>query len=120
MDNIKDRLIKFIEYKGLTKNKFEKLCGLAPRYVSNIGKSIQSDVIEKIISVFPELSIEWLVMNRGAMLSEKTEDKALLLETIKSLNYTINEQRIKIEQLQNAIKNQGADAAGVVHNADKF
>ena len=67
---IKDRILQFIDYKQITKNKFETECGLPVRYVSNIGKSIQYDVIEKIVLTFPDINLRWLVTGLGEMVME--------------------------------------------------
>ncbi len=66
--SVKNRLIAFIEYKGLSKNKFEKVCGFSQRYVSNISVSIQPDKLERISLNFPELNIGWLLTGEGEML----------------------------------------------------
>ena len=65
---VKERLVAFIEFKGLSKNKFETLCGLSRRYVSNISKSIQPDMCERISLTFPELNIGWILTGEGEML----------------------------------------------------
>lgn len=65
---VKERLVAFIEFKGLSKNKFEQICGLSRRYVSNISKSIQPDKIEKISLAFPDLDTGWLLTGSGEML----------------------------------------------------
>ena len=65
--DVKTRLIQFIEHKGISKNKFEQLCGLSTRYVSNISVSIQPDKIKKISLVFPELNTGWLLTGEGEM-----------------------------------------------------
>ena len=70
MDTVRERLIRFIEHKGLSKNKFEKICGLSTRYVSNISKSIQPETIEKISLNFPELNTGWLLTGEGEMLKD--------------------------------------------------
>lgn len=67
-ETVKDRLIAFIAYKGLSKNKFETMCGLSRRYVSNISKSIQPEIIEKISLAFPELDMGWVLTGSGAMI----------------------------------------------------
>ncbi len=72
---IKDRILQFIDYKQITKNKFETECGLPVRYVSNIGKSIQSDVIEKIVLTFPDINLRWLVTGLGEMVMEEGKDE---------------------------------------------
>ena len=65
---VKERLVAFIEFKGLSKNKFETLCGLSRRYVSNISKSIQPDMCERTSLTFPELNIGWILTGEGEML----------------------------------------------------
>ena len=49
---------------------FEEQVGLSRGFISNTKKSIGSENILKISSRYPEISIEWLVSGRGAMLKE--------------------------------------------------
>jgi hypothetical protein len=65
---VQDRLISFIKYKGLTKNRFETMCGLGKRYVSNISKSISPDVAQRISLTFPDLNMGWVMAGVGEML----------------------------------------------------
>ena len=67
---VKERLLAFIEYKGMSKNKFETLCGLSKRYVSNISQSISPVVCKRISLRFPELNMGWLLTGEGEMLSD--------------------------------------------------
>ena len=69
---VKERLVAFIEFKGLSKNKFETICGLSRRYVSNISKSMQPEVVKKISLNFPELDMGWVMTGDGKMLKEET------------------------------------------------
>lgn len=73
LDSIKERLVTFIEYKGVTKNAFEVKCGLSKRYVSNIGKTIGADVLEKVTATYPELNTEWLLSGNGKMIKSSQE-----------------------------------------------
>lgn len=74
-ETVKDRLLRFIEYKRLSKNRFERICGLSARYVSNISVSIQPDKVLKISEKFPELNTGWLLTGEGEML--KTDQSAV-------------------------------------------
>lgn len=65
---VQERLLEFIEYLGISKNKFEQLCGLSSRYVSNISVSIQPDKVKKISLKYPELNPGWLLTGEGEML----------------------------------------------------
>lgn len=69
-ETVKDRLIKFIKHSGLSKNRFEEICGLSKRYVSNISKSIQPDKLKKISNHFPELNTGWLMTGEGEMIRD--------------------------------------------------
>lgn len=69
---VKQRLIAFISYLGLSKNAFEVACGLSKRYVSNISVSISPSVIEKISLKFPQLNKSWLLTGEGEMLKTTT------------------------------------------------
>lgn len=71
---VKDRLILFIESKGISKNAFERACGLSTRYVSNMRQSIQPDKVKKIALIFPELNTGWLLTGEGEMLKGKADE----------------------------------------------
>jgi hypothetical protein len=68
---VKDRVILFIDYKGISKNAFEKACGLSTRYVSNMRQSIQPDKVKNIALAFPELNTGWLLTGEGEMLKSE-------------------------------------------------
>lgn len=71
---IQDRIIKFLNYKGITKYKFYKDTGLSNGFLDKKG-SIGVDKCEIIYSVYPELNFEWLITGVGFML--KSEYKGL-------------------------------------------
>ena len=79
-ETVKDRLIQFIEYLGLSKNRFEEVCGLSKRYVSNISVSIQPDKIKKISLNFPQLNTGWLLTGEGSMLKGEFRKKIPLYD----------------------------------------
>lgn len=65
---VKQRLIAFIEYLGISKNAFEKACGLSTRYVSNISESVSQEKLKQISLKFPLLNTGWLLTGEGDML----------------------------------------------------
>lgn len=75
--SVKERLLKYIEYKNLNKNKFEKICGLGVGYVSNISKSLGESGHEKISNKFPELNMIWLLYGEGEMLKQQEKEKII-------------------------------------------
>lgn len=67
---VKERLIAFINYLGMSKNAFENACGLSTRYVSNISASVSPGKLKQISLKYPELNVEWLLTGQGDMLRE--------------------------------------------------
>lgn len=68
MNGVKDRLLRFIQHTGISTAEFERSIGVSGGYVSNISRSIQPDKLEVISKVYPDLSIEWLLVNTGKMI----------------------------------------------------
>ena len=58
---VKNRLIEFIEKKGLNVSQFEKRVGISNGYVNNIRKSIGDEALNKILAEFPDLNKIWLL-----------------------------------------------------------
>ena len=71
--SIKERLIKYLNYKNISKRKFELSIGVSNSYVNNINKSIQPDKVYSIARIYPDLNTGWLMTGEGEML--KGEDK---------------------------------------------
>ena len=62
MKGLKERLLYFIEYKGLPVQMFEKIVGLSNAAVSKMGDNTRRSTIDKISKSFPELDVNWLLM----------------------------------------------------------
>lgn len=71
MNNIIDRLVKYMNHKGLNPNKITVEAGLS---VGLIGKAIKakkglhSDTIEKILQTYSDLDAYWFVLGKGEMI----------------------------------------------------
>ncbi|MFJ1474041.1 hypothetical protein ACILE9_07220 [Capnocytophaga cynodegmi] len=72
----KEKILKYIDYKGISKRDFYRQTGLSNGFLDS-GKHIGSDNIKIIISAYPEINIEWLVMDNGEMLKTKCEENVL-------------------------------------------
>lgn len=67
--NAKERLRKFVEYKGLGRNRFEETVGISSGYLSTKSPSLGSDIINKIARIYHDLNIEWLITGNGKMIN---------------------------------------------------
>lgn len=87
--NTRERLKYVLQEKGMSEGAFEAQAGLSRGYVSNVGDSIREAQKEKILKVFPELNINWLITGEGNM--EKTDEVHLvapyLREDLVQLDY---------------------------------
>lgn len=65
------RLHQFLDYQGISVRRFEQLIsasnGMIRKAITN-NTDIQSKWIAKIIEIFPDLSVEWLLTGKGSML----------------------------------------------------
>ena len=63
----KDRILQFIEYKGISKNKFYNETGISNGILDK-KSGLSMDTIEKFYSTYPEINPEWLLTGKGEML----------------------------------------------------
>lgn len=71
--NIKDRLITYIDDRGLTKSEFEKKANLSNGYINNLKEGVGYNKIESICTAFPDINKNWLLTGAGDMLIDKQE-----------------------------------------------
>jgi hypothetical protein len=95
---IQDRIIEYLEYKGISKYKFYKETGLSNGFLDKKG-TIGADKCEIIYSHYPDLNLEWLITGQGEKLKEnaKSEDFTDLENLFKKI---ISKQQKIIEKLE--------------------
>lgn len=69
-DSVKQRLMKFMDYKEISASRFERMCGLSNGYFNKLRNAPGLDKIDKMLRVFPELSREWVLTGEEPMLNE--------------------------------------------------
>lgn len=89
---VKERLVKFLKYKGLSQKKFEETVGLANGYVNNIRRSVTSEKLQQIVRCFPDLNKAWLLTGEGEMIRQEKESST-----------TINDQHTSVEGNSNQV-----------------
>lgn len=68
---LRDRILKYIEHKGIDKSNFEKQSGLANGFVDKSGDNTRRSSLDKISNAFPDLNIDWILTGQGEMLKER-------------------------------------------------
>jgi hypothetical protein len=77
---VSERIKEYIDYKGIKIAAFEKSIGMSN---ASFGKSLKnkgaigSDKLENILSIYKDLSPEWLLTGRGSMLKTKSTSASL-------------------------------------------
>ena len=93
--NIKERILYYTDLKGLAKERFFDDLGVT--YGNFKGKAknqaLGSDVIERIITKYPEINPFWLLTGEGEMLKTKSEENVL------KKNEDKNEDKPKVKKM---------------------
>lgn len=122
---MKERILQFIAYKGMNNHAFEQMCGMSNGYINSMRKGLGAPKIEQVLSLFPELSREWLMTGEGEMIKkydaapesnvvhEKGGEYESLKRKLEDANNIIEQQKRLIDQQARMIDilQGGADAS---------
>lgn len=95
---------------------------VSPTFLAN-NSDISSDKVIKIISTYPEISLEWLMLGVGNMLKQEEAPSSQVVETVivyksdpKDLEI-MQLQRSQIKLLEEKIKQLESEGLGFAHTA---
>lgn len=75
----KQRILQYLELNGIGKRDFSRDTGLS-HTILNSGKNLGTDKLEKIISVYPELNLYWVVTGFGDLILTRKQQEILKIE----------------------------------------
>lgn len=87
---VKQRLIDFIDFIGITPAEFQRNCGLSSGFVNNISKGIGTRALLKIESEYPQLNTRWLITGQGQMLSNEPQQSSVVQNNFSGNNNYIH------------------------------
>lgn len=67
--NVRERLVKYLAFKGITQMEFQKTIGASSGYVRNIVNTIGAKFQFRIGQAYPDLNLNWLLTGSGNMLN---------------------------------------------------
>lgn len=70
---VKERLIEYIKFKGISIRSFCRTSGLSESYVTSIRSSIQPDKLNMIAQHFPDLNTGWVLTGEGDMIKSSSQ-----------------------------------------------
>lgn len=82
----KDKIKAYLTQKGISKNRFYTDTGLSIGFLDS-GKSLGADKVRIIINTYPDLNIDWLIMDNGPMLKQASKG----LRPVESLATRVSE-----------------------------
>lgn len=92
MDTLIDRIKMIIEAKGYSPRAFAIAIGFnystLNNYLTGRRSTIDSELIEKVLTSFDDISAEWLLRGKGDILIQKEETEPGM-DKLKSIVYTI-------------------------------
>lgn len=127
--NSKERILHYIERKNISKNKFYTLTGVS-NGVLDKKSELSISTIEKICSTFPDLSLDWILFEKGEMLRQNTVENVPegmvsekifreLLEKNEELNRHIGRLEAELEHCKKAGAPQAEPATFAVAAGEK-
>ncbi|HAD79036.1 MAG TPA: hypothetical protein DCF99_06030 [Flavobacteriaceae bacterium] len=101
----KEKVIQYIDYKGISKGDFYKKTGFSNGFLA-AGKHIGSDNLKIIIDNYPDLSLEWLVMDKGDMIiGDNNLNNPMSNDFIEMQKMLLKYKDDEIERLKSEIEN---------------
>ncbi|WP_452226929.1 hypothetical protein [Lacinutrix cladophorae] len=73
------RIMLVIKHLGISARQFDISIGTANGYILRMQKnnaSVGSDVIERIVQLYPQINLVWLITGQGEMLLEDPKKKS--------------------------------------------
>ena len=83
----KEKIIKYLDYKGISKNKFYKKTGLSVGFLDS-GNSLGVDKLRLIIDNYHDFNPEWLITGNGEMLKKEGPSVSLHLTKTDTIQAT--------------------------------
>lgn len=77
---VKGRLLTYLKENRIPQTEFCRKLGVAPTYIGVIRKSIPPEKINKIVSLYPDMSRDWLLYGEGDMYARETDDPRRMLQ----------------------------------------
>ncbi|MBP1631278.1 MAG: hypothetical protein H6Q15_2171 [Bacteroidetes bacterium] len=108
----KERILQYIEYKHISRPTFLKKTGIKRGFLDadKLNQAVSDDHFAKIIAIFHDLSIEWLLTGDGNMLKSSQQESLSITNTdnvtalISILNDTLKEKDRQIDRLLSIIE----------------
>jgi phage repressor protein C with HTH and peptisase S24 domain len=104
----KEKILKYLDFKNISKREFYLNTGLSNGFLDS-GKYISTENAEIIISKYPDLSLEWLIMGTGEMIKTKSIE-----------NVTFENTETKTKSIENVTFQNGNKKGNNIEENEKY
>lgn len=80
LTTVKGRLLKYLKEQRIPQTEFCRKLGVAPTYIGVIRKSIPAEKVNRIVTLYPNLSRDWLLYGEGEMYVKEPNDPRRFLQ----------------------------------------
>lgn len=84
--SVKNRVKQVIDFQGISIRQFEISIGASNGYYGSMKDEMNSKYLRNISSVYPNISIEWLVTGEGSMLKSGAVNSTQITQTANGNN----------------------------------
>lgn len=88
-ETVKERLIKYLEYKKIGRNKFENAAGLSLGYITKLKNAPRPERLVGILHAAPDLNRVWLLTGEGPMLNNSDVTPIELPDNASAEEFTV-------------------------------
>lgn len=100
-NTLKDRVIFFLKKSEISFSDFSRMAGVSAAYIPSLKQNIGIEKLKILKKINPDLSLDWLLLGKGEMLSN--------YETLKKLekeNADLKRENSLLQKLVNAYESQ--------------
>lgn len=110
-NHTKERILQYLKYKGVSIRKFSEKISISPSNFNekNMISSLSGDILSRILTIFEELSPDWLMLGKGEMLRGSDREKpsdttvSILLQRIEDLARENGQLQAQIDEYKKEI-----------------
>ena len=102
---IKDRILQYLEFKGITKYRFYKEANITNGTLT-LKSGINEENLIKFLIFANDINLEWLLLGRGEMINQNVEPELMPAKTKKASTLP-DESNTEILKLRNECYEKG-------------